>query len=102
VLPFAEWRTAWARVVPAAPSLQRGRKAITAWLYAAEKAMCAALKEDLPHDSFTGLCAELSTYSSGCGKRSRRVKTCRAKKSTARSSLQTRRTQKYKMVGGFL
>ena len=102
VLPFKEWREAWDRVVPAAPSLQRGRKAITAWLYAAEKAMCAALKEDLPHDSFTGLCAELSTYSSGCGKRSKRAKTCRAKKTHARKSLKTRRNRKYKMVGGFL
>ncbi len=102
VLPFKEWRDAWARVVPVAPSLQRGRKAITAWLYAAEKAMCAALKEDLPHDSFTGLCAELSTFSSGCGKRSKRAKTCRSKKSTARKSLKYRRTRKYKAVGGFL
>jgi len=102
VLPFKEWRDAWARVVPAAPSLQRGRKAITAWLYAAEKAMCAALKEDLPHDSFSGLCAELSTFSSGCGKRSKRAKTCRSKKSTARKSLKHRRTRKYKAVGGFL
>jgi hypothetical protein len=102
VLPFAEWRTAWQKVVPAAPSLARGRKAITAWLYAAEKAMCAALKEDLPHDSFTGLCAELNTFSSGCGKRSRKAKTCRSKKTTARKTLKTRRTSKYKAVGGFL
>jgi hypothetical protein len=103
VLPFTEWRDAWDRVVPRAPSLQKGRKAITAWLYVAEKEMCAALKEDLPHDSFTGLCAELSTYSSGCGsKRSKRAKTCRAKKSTARQSLKTRRRKTYKMVGGFL
>jgi hypothetical protein len=103
VLPFAEWHTAWARVVPKAPSLQRGRKAITAWLYSAEKAMCAALKEDLPHDSFTGLCSELSTFASGCGsKRSKRTKTCRAKRTSARSTLQTRRAHKFKMVGGFL
>jgi hypothetical protein len=102
VLPFKEWRDAWHRVVPRAPSLARGRKAITAWLYAAEKEMCSALKEDLPHDSFSGLCAELSTFSSGCGKRSKKVKTCRSKKSTARKTLRVRRTQKYKMVGGFL
>lgn len=102
VLPFAEWRAAWSKVVPAAPSLARGRKAITAWLYAAEKAMCAALKEDLPHDSFTGLCAELNTFSSGCGKRSRKAKTCRSKKTTARKTLKTRRSSKYKAVGGFL
>jgi hypothetical protein len=102
VLPFQEWRTAWSKVVPVAPSLERGRKAITAWLYAAEKAMCAALKEEMPHDSFTGLCAELNTFSSGCGKRSRKAKTCRSRKSTARKSLKTRRVKKYKAVGGFL
>lgn len=102
VLPFKEWRDAWNRVVPAAPSLKKGRKAITSWLYAAEKAMCTALKEDLPHDSFSGLCAELSTFSSGCGKRSRKAKTCRSKKSSVKKSLRFRRTQKYKAVGGFL
>jgi hypothetical protein len=102
VLPFSEWRSAWQNVVPATPSMQRGRKAITAWLYTAEKSMCATLKEDVPHDSFTGLCMELSTFSSGCGKRSRRAKTCRSKKSHARSSLKVRRTGKYKAVGGFL
>lgn len=103
VLPFQIWRAAWERVVPATPSLVRGRKAITAWLYAAEKEMCVALKEDLPHDSFKGLCTELSTFSSGCGsKRSKRVKTCRSKKSIARKTLKTRRVKKYKAVGGFL
>lgn len=102
VLPFKEWSTAWSRVVPLTPSLQKGRKAITAWLYAAEKTMCAALREDMPHDSFSGLCSELSTFSSECGKRSKRAKTCRAKKSHARSNLKTRRQSKYKAVGGFL
>lgn len=102
ILPFKEWRAAWSRVVPSVPSLQKGRKAITSWLYAAEKAMCTTLNEDLPHDSFTGLCAELSTFSSGCGKRSKRAKTCRSKKSTARKTLKVRRVYKYKAVGGFL
>lgn len=90
VLPFKEWRDAWRTVVPAAPSLRRGRKAITAWLYAAEKAVCAALKEETPHDSFSGLCSELAVFSSNCGKRSKRTHTCRAKKSHARRTLRQR------------
>jgi hypothetical protein len=102
VLPFKEWRDAWAATVPPIPSLKDGRKAITAWLFKAEKAMCDALKEDAPHDSFTGLCSELSTFSSGCGRKSKRAKTCRAVKSHARKSLKTRRQQKYKAVGGYL
>ena len=90
ILPFKEWRDAWLSVVPAVPSLQRGRKAITAWLYAAEKAVCAALKEETPHDSFTGLCSELAVFSSNCGKRSKRTRTCRAQRSSVRKTLKTR------------
>jgi hypothetical protein len=102
VLPFKEWRDAWKTAVPPLPSLKNGRKAITAWLFKAEKSMCAALKEDAPHDSFTGLCSELSTFSSGCGRRSKRAKTCRAVKQNARKTLKTRRRVKYKAVGGYL
>jgi len=102
VLPFQEWRDAWSANVPRTPSLKAGRKAITAWLYKAEKAMCAALKETTPHDTFQGLCSELSTFSSGCGKRSKRAKTCRSKKAHARTSLKVRRSRKFKQVGGFL
>lgn len=104
VLPFEEWRAAWKSHVPHMPSLQVGRRAITNWLYSAEKIMCSALKEDSPHNSFTGLCSELSTFSSGCGskKRSAKMKTCRAVKSHARKTLKVRRTSKYKATGGFL
>lgn len=102
VLPFKTWRSAWITNVPKAPDLYKGRKAVTAWLYKAEKDMCAALKESAPHDSFNGLCAELSTFSSGCGKRSKKMKTCRAVKTHARKTLKVRRSTKYKAVGGFL
>ncbi len=66
--------------------------------------MCAALKEEAPHNSFTGLCSELHTFSSGCGskKHSVKMKTCRAIKSNARKTLKKRRTKTYKAIGGFL
>ena len=103
VLPFPEWRTAWTRVVPTTLSLGEGRRAVTSWLYAAEKAMCTALKEDLPHESFTGLCSELDTFASGCGRAKHgKLKTCRAVKSHAKQTLKKRRSTTYKAVGGFL
>lgn len=102
ILPFASWRAAWKASIHSVPDVRNGRKHVTSWLYNAEKAVCAALKEVTPHDSFSGLCSELSTYSSGCGKRSKRTKTCRAIKSYARKSLKLRRSKKYKAVGGFL
>ena len=103
VLPFAEWRAAWKKHVPAAPSLHNGRQAVTKWLYAAEKSMCTALKEEAPHNSYNGLCAELHTFSSGCGKtRNLKMNTCRAVKSTARKTLKHRRRSKYHATGGYL
>jgi hypothetical protein len=96
VLPFAEWRAAWATAVAAqgpAP-LQKGRRGMVAWLYRMERATCAALKEATPHNSFEGLCSELATFSSGCGK-SKRSKTCRATKMRARTTLRQRRRGKF-------
>jgi hypothetical protein len=103
VLPFAEWRTAWAAAIRRhgeAP-LEAGRKAMTAWLYRMEKAVCEELHEQKPHDSFEGLCSELATFSSGCGS-SKRSKTCRSKKRHARRTLKHRRRATYKLTGGFL
>ena len=103
ILPIHEWRTAWQRVVPLPPSLESGRKAITAWLYKAETAMCAALKEAVPHTSFQGLCKELQAFSSGCGKtRSIKVKTCRSKITNTRKTLKKHRKSVYYATGGFL
>ena len=102
VLPFKAWRVAWNTHVPKRPSLDHGRRAVTLWLYKAEKAMCNALKETAPHNTYSGLCAELATFSSGCGKRNLKAKTCRAVKKHARNTLKTRRTRKYRAVGGFL
>jgi len=103
VLPMPEWRQAWKKVVPDLPSLEKGRRAVTGWLYAAERAVCQALREQIPHDSFTGLCTELNTFSSGCGKKtSTKIKTCRSKKSIARDTLKKKRSQTYKAIGGYL
>ena len=100
-LPFEEWRHVWKQYIPATPSLAQGRRKVTAWLYGAEKVMCRELKESQSHESFTGLCSELSTFSSGCGKsRNLKTKTCRAVK--GRHTLKKRRQTHYKMTGGFL
>lgn len=102
VLPFESWRNAWNTAVPVAPDITSGRRAITSWLYKAEQAVCGALKADMSHTSFSGLCSELNTFSSGCGGRNKRMKTCRAVKSHARKTLKHRRKGKYKATGGFL
>jgi hypothetical protein len=102
VLPFVEWRRTWSRVVPDPPSLEEGRTAITAWLYNAEMQMCRALNETAPHDTFRGLCSELRTFSSGCGARKQRARTCRSEKHAARSTLKQRRARIYNTIGGFL
>jgi hypothetical protein len=100
-LPFEEWRRIWTKSVPSVPSLEKGRRKITSWLYGAEKAMCRELRESTVHESFSGLCSELSTFASGCGKsRNLKTKTCRASK--GKHTLKKRRSTKYKMTGGFL
>ena len=99
VLPFREWRDTWSKHIPIPPRLANGRKAITAWLYKTEHQMCKILSESTPHDSFKGLCSELNSYSSGCGKKkSGRTKTCRGK----RGGIRKTRTRKYRATGGFL
>ena len=103
VLPFAEWRDAWTAAVKAhghAP-VTAGRKAVTAWLYKMEKSVCQTLAEQVPHNSFEGLCSELATFSSGCGT-SKKSKTCRATKRTARDTLKKRRRTTYRATGGYL
>jgi hypothetical protein len=102
VLPYEEWRTAWQKVVPAAPPAD-SRKAITAWLFKAEKAICQKLEKDRPHNSYAELCSELQTYESGCGRnRTRKMKTCRSLKAKSKSTLKNRRERLYKATGGYL
>ena len=103
VLPFPIWQKAWRKTVPRIPQLQCGRKDVTEWLYRAEKAMCQELEENIPHESFDGLCNELNAFASGCGKiKTHKVKTCRAKKTLKRKILDRKRTRKYMATGGFL
>ncbi len=103
ILPYKEWRDAWTNALKLVghPPLKQGRHKMTAWLFAMEKSVCGYLKELTPHNSFEGLCSELSTFSSGCGT-SKRSKTCRATKTHARKRLTTRRRTTYKATGGFL
>lgn len=103
ILPFEAWRTAWKKALQTlgpAP-VKQGRHKMTAWLFKMEKMICADLQENTPHNSFEGLCTELSAFTSGCGS-AKRSKTCRATKQTARSRLTRRRTFTYKATGGFL
>lgn len=105
VLPFKPWRDAWQKATTAigtAP-VKKGKKAVLAWLYKMEKFVCKTMAEDAPHNSFDGLCKEITAFSSGCGKKtSPRVKTCRAKKNIARSTLRRNRIKRYTQSGGFL
>jgi hypothetical protein len=103
VLPFASWRNAWQSHVLSKPVLTKGRTKTTEWLYNAEQTMCKALKDDLPRESFQGLCSELSAFSSGCGAiKSPKVKTCRAKRSKLRNTIRKKRETRFSQTGGFL
>ena len=101
VLPFAEWRSAWSTALKThgeAPVCS-GKRAMVAWLYRIERAICALLKEATPHNTFEGLCSELATFRSGCGT-SKRSKTCRATKRAARKTLTRRRRSTYRLNRG--
>jgi hypothetical protein len=98
VLPFEPWTKSWQKseqINKSAP-LEKGRKAVIAWLYNMERSICKIMSEDAPHNSFTGLCKEITAFSSGCGsKTSAKVKTCRAKKNSARNTLRNIRMKRF-------
>ena len=99
VLPYKEWQIRWASSVDKAPNAIDGRRACTAWLFKAERAMCTHTET---HTSYSELCSELRTFASGCSKkRSNKMKTCRSK-TKRRHSFRTRRQQLYVATGGFL
>ena len=89
VLPFEPWRKAWLRSQKSnglAP-VKKGSKAVLSWLYKMELDICYYMTEQAPHNSFGGLCKEITAFSSGCSSnKSTRIKTCRAKK-VARETL---------------
>lgn len=101
VLPYKTWRDAWKRGAPR-PDTKYGRGPLTRWLYKMEEHICSQLHDNKHHTNYTNLCSELSTFSSNCGKRKVKIKTCRAVKSHARQTLKTRRQSGYKLTGGFL
>jgi hypothetical protein len=90
VFPYKPWRTAWAkgeRQYGLAP-VTDGKKAVLAWLFNIQKAVCKSMMEETPYNSFNGLCKEVSLFSSGCGNaKTKLTKTCRAKKLKARETL---------------
>lgn len=90
VFPYKPWRTAWAkgeRQYGLAP-VTNGKKAVLAWLFNIQKAVCKSMMEETPYNSFNGLCKEVSLFSSGCGNaKTKSTKTCRAKKLKARETL---------------
>ena len=105
VLPFKPWRSAWEKnekingLIP----VFKGKKAVLAWVYKMEHGICSSMSEEAPHGSFNGLCKEISTFASGCGSKTNpRVKTCRAKKNTARETLRKQRNLRYEQHGGVL
>jgi len=105
VLPFKPWIVAWEKIekINGPAPVKEGKKAVLNWLYKMEHGICSSMSEEAPHGSFNGLCKEISTFSSGCGtKTSPRVKTCRAKKNTARETLRKQRNLRYKQHGGVL
>ena len=105
VLPFAPWRTAWhkAEKQHGKAPVKKGKRAVLNWLFKMEQTICKLMAENAPHDSFSGLCKEVSTFASGCGKKtSPRVKTCRAKKNAARETLRRARNARFSEHGGVL
>jgi hypothetical protein len=71
-------------------------------LFKMEEYLCAKLRENKHHENFSQVCSELSTFSSNCGKRKVKIKTCRAVKKHARNTLKHRRKSIFKLTGGFL
>jgi hypothetical protein len=96
VLPFAPWRHAWlaAEKRHGKAPVKKGKRAVLNWLFQMEQTICKKMAEEAPHDSFEGLCKEVSTFSSGCGSK-KRAKTCRAKKNAARETLRRQRNLRF-------
>lgn len=89
VFPYKPWSVAWRSNAETAP-VATGKKAVLSWLFTVQKAVCQSMQEQAPHSSFSGLCKEVSAFSSGCGKaKTKNTKTCRAKKMAARNSLRS-------------
>lgn len=92
IFPYKPWTNAWLSTCDLDSPVTAGKKAVLSWLFQVQKAVCESMKEQAPHNSFSGLCKEVSAFSSGCGKaKTKKTKTCRAKKMAARNSFRTYR-----------
>jgi hypothetical protein len=90
VLPFDPWLNAWdkSEKINGHINLKNGKKPALAWLYSMEQSICKLMAEEAQHNSFNGLCREITAFSSGCSKTTNaRIKTCRAKKQALRNTL---------------
>lgn len=94
IFPYKPWSAAWrSTCADIKPPVSSGKKAVLSWLFNIQKDVCQAMQEHAPHNSFSGLCKQVSAFSSGCGKaKTKNTKTCRAKKMAARNSLSRNRT----------
>ena len=102
VMPYSSWSKAFQKALQSMPPLNRGRVAMTKWIFDAERDMCAALQASRPHTSFQMICTELRTFSSNCGKYRPKARTCRSKQSISRTTLKKKRSSVYFATGGFL
>ena len=94
VFPFKPWKSAWEKgeLTYGKAPVSNGKKAVLTWLFNIQKVICQSMMEDTPYNSFSGLCKEVSAFSSGCGKaKTKSTKTCRAKKQSVREKLRKSR-----------
>ena len=93
ILPYEKWRKAWSKTNR--PPLESGKTHVLNWLYQNEKTVCKTMSEQLIHNSFGGLCKEITAFASNCSTNTNsRSKTCRAKKQSARNRIIQLRTMK--------
>jgi hypothetical protein len=93
VLPYKPWRKAWSKIID--PPVEKGKTEVLNWLYKTEQIVCKMMSEETIHNSFGGLCKEISAFSSNCSKNTNaKMKTCRAKKQSARNRIIKLRTIK--------
>jgi hypothetical protein len=94
VFPYKPWSKAWfmgEKINGLAP-VNKGKRAVLAWLFNIQKTVCKSMMDDMPYSSFNGLCKEVSAFSSGCGSaKTKATKTCRAKKQAVRETLRRSR-----------
>jgi len=87
ILPCPAWRRAW---VVCEPPLEKGRDAVSCWLWDLEETACSTLRCPTAHESLPNLKTELAAFESKCGT-STKKKTCRTRRNALRKAVMTRR-----------